>query len=190
MRMKMFLMVFVIVCSLILTHKVYSAPDPVEVEKIKTSAPVHLIGVVRKEELYKDLTQEMGTNYQIRKIEIEVNRYIKNFYNLPNVINVFYPYIPSWQVNEWEGGKRVDLAVKDQIEIWLTLGEYGLEPALGGNTINHLKYAQVRPEPIKEPVLHLIVRKSRSLWVKNSSFVIVGILVLVLLSILFKAYKK
>jgi hypothetical protein len=130
-NMKILLRVvfFILVFGGGMTQKINAAPDPAEVEKIKSMAPVHMIGVVKDDILYKDLSDEMRTHYQIRKMTLTVKYFIKNSKNLPTEINVYYSYIPSWQVNQWEGGRRVDIALKDEIEIWLEDGEYGLKPA-------------------------------------------------------------
>lgn len=188
---KRLLFITVIVFFGIGLQHVFSAPEPTEVEEIKLKAPVHLKAVVLEDELFKDLSKEKGTYYQIRKMRIGVKKFIKNTTNESNEIDIYYSYIPSWQENQWDGGKRVGIAVNDEIEIWLKKGEYGLEPALGGYTVKHLKYADEREEPIKEPLTHVFNRKLHEAW-SNYSGLIVFIILLssLVIIILFSLVKK
>jgi hypothetical protein len=185
---------YVIICVFTfifgITSNVLSAPEPSEVEEIKLAAPVHLIGVVKADQLFKDLSVEMGTNYQIRKMTLEVKSFIKSKNINQDVIDVFYSYIPSWQSDQWVGGKRVDIAKNDAIEIWLEVGEYGLEPALGGYTIDHLRYVHPRNEPLEEPVIHFLKRNIDEAWIKYSSFIVMISLTLIFCMILFSSIKK
>jgi hypothetical protein len=181
---KMLMIILLIFVTFNLSNKVYSAPPPSEVEEIKTRAPVHLIAVVKEDRLVKDLSKEKGTYFQIRKMILKVKTFIKNTPDLPNEIEVYYSYIPSWQENLWVGGKRIDIAVHDEIEIWLEEGDYGLEPALGGNTIHHIKYQANRNEPIKEPKIHKIQTVLKDIWSHHSSMFVFASFLLILIGIL------
>lgn len=145
----------------LLTSAGLAAPPPTEVEERKKEAPLHLIGTVTADEKFKDTSQDEEYPQQIRRMSLRVDRLVKGSEAVKGkmAIEVFYWYIPSWQSNEYTGGERMDIAVGDVIEVWLTDGEYGLEPALGGNTVEHIKYAEIRKEPMPEPFLHQIQRK-------------------------------
>jgi hypothetical protein len=52
----------------------YASPDPAGVEKIKSEAPLHIIGRVTSDELHQDLTEQKGNHYQIRKMNIRVEK--------------------------------------------------------------------------------------------------------------------
>lgn len=166
-----------------------AAPPPTEVKERIDEAPIHLIGTVTADELFKDISKSEQYPQQVRKMNLKVDRLIKvptNEKEKKN-IEVFYWYIPSWQAKEYTGGERMDIAVGDVIEIWLVEGEYGWEPALGGNTVNHIKYAESRKEPIPEPFWHSIGRKSSSLLKENTEALVLVILSIILLLIGVKA---
>ncbi|MEH7441931.1 hypothetical protein V7201_06285 [Bacillus sp. JJ1122] len=169
-----------------------AAPPPTEVKERKDEAPLHLIGTVTADELFKDTSKSEQFPQQVRSMKLKVDRMIR----VPSTekektsIEVYYWYIPSWQAREYTGGERVDIAVGDIIEIWLVEGEYGWEPALGGNTVNHIKYAENREEPIPEPFLHSIERKTSSLLKENTEEIVLILLSLVLILIVIKARKS
>ncbi|EZP77246.1 hypothetical protein H839_06374 [Parageobacillus genomosp. 1] len=161
---------------LFMTMKPNAAPPPSEIEKAKQEAPLHVIGKVTSDQLYKDITEEKEIPVQIRKMTLDVKQILKAPTNETlTTVDIFYTYIPSWQA--YSGAKRMDIAVGDVIEIWLEKGEYGWEPALSGNTVKHLKYVENRKEPIPEPFWHSIKRNVRTVWLIHSSVtVLVGIL--------------
>lgn len=160
-KMLTLLCLIVAVGIILKTATSLAAPPPTEVEERKKEAPLHLIGTVTADEKFKDISQEEEYPQQIRRMSLRVDRLIRgsNEVKEKTDIEVFYWYIPSWQSNEYTGGERMDIAVGDVIEVWLTDGEYGLEPALGGNTVEHIKYAEIRKEPVPEPFMHQIQRK-------------------------------
>lgn len=166
-----------------------AAPPPNEVKERKNEAPLHLIGTVIADEFFKDTSKSEQYPQQVRYMTLQVDQLIK----IPDTekekksIEVYYWYIPSWQANEYVGGERMDIAVGDAIEIWLNEGKYGWEPALGGNTVNHIKYAENREDPIPEPFLHSIERKSSSLLKENTEALVLIVLSFILLLIVVKA---
>jgi hypothetical protein len=169
--------------------KSFATPPPSEIEKAKQEAPLHVIGTVTSDQLYKDITEEKETPVQIRKMSLDVKQILKTPTNETlTTIDVFYTYIPSWQ--SYSGGKRMDIAVGDIIEIWLKKGEYGWEPALSGNTVKHIKYVENRKEPIPEPFWHSIKRNVRNIWLRHSSVTVwIGILVF-LFTVVLLAWRK
>lgn len=181
MRFRRLFFISIILFFCIGIQTVSSAPEPSEIKEMKIKSPVHLKAVVLSDELFQDLTKEKENFYQIRKMKLDVMNFIKNTTNEPNELDVYYTYIPSWQADQWVGGKRVDIAVNDVIEIWLENGEYGLEPTLGGYTVEHIKYALEREEPIQEPTLHLWNRKIDGYWTRHSSLIVFGVLLLILI---------
>ena len=150
-----------VVGIILVTATGLAAPPPTEVEERKKEAPIHLIGTVTVDEKFKDTSRDEDYPQQIRKMSLRVDRLVRGSNDMKekSTIEVFYWYIPSWQANDYTGGKRVDIAAGDVIEVWLTEGDYGLEPALGGNTVEHVKYAEVRKEPIPEPLSHFLKRQ-------------------------------
>jgi hypothetical protein len=187
---KRFTYVLLFICLTIgIGINVSSAPDPLEVDEIKTNAPVHVIGTVKEDILYKEKSKEDGIHFQIRQVVLEVSEIKKQNDSLQKKLDIFYHYIPLWQADLWSGGERVDIAVGDKIEIWLKKGEYGFVPALGGNTIKHLTYMEERPEYIKEPIFHYFTRTLLDLWKLNQGYFILGILLLLLSYIYLKAYR-
>lgn len=169
-----------------------ASPPPSEVEERKNEASLHLIGTVTADVLFKDITSDEQYPQQLRKMNLEVDKLIK----IPETekektsLEVYYSYIPSWQASEYAGGERMDIAVGDVIEIWLEQGEYGWEPALGGNTVEHLKYIKNRNEPISEPILHAFERMSSAFLKQYTEIFVLVVLSLILVLIGVKALKK
>ncbi|MCM3574167.1 hypothetical protein M3172_13305 [Mesobacillus subterraneus] len=168
-----------------------AAPPPTEVEERKKEAPLHLIGTVTADDKFKDISQDEKYPQQIRRMSLRVDRLVKGSEDVKEktAIEVLYWYIPSWQSNEYIGGERMDIAVGDVIEVWLTGGEYGLEPALGGNTVEHIKYAEIRKEPVPEPFLHQIRRKFSFYSVEYIEEFVLLVLSITLLIIFLLAHK-
>jgi len=177
---------------ILVTSTGLTAPPPNEVEERKKEAPLHLIGTVTADEKFKDTSQDEENPQQIRRMSLRVDRLIKGSDEVKekSTIEVFYWYIPSWQANQYTGGKRMDIAVGDVIEVWLTEGEYGLEPALGGNTVEHVKYAEVRKEPIPEPLSHFLIRQLSHYLTKYVEAVVLFLLFTILAFIYIRAVKK
>jgi|GEM_PF-7031795 len=144
---------FIFMILSLFNQTVWAAPDPSEVEKIKSESALHVIGTVISDELIQDLTKEKERPYQLRKMKLQIEEVIsaKSPDQKLDMIEVFYHYYPSWQTDLYVGDSRMDIAVGDKIEIWLEKREQGWESALGGNTVKHLKYAEDRKEPIPEP---------------------------------------
>ncbi len=170
---------------------IFAAPDPVEVEKLKKNAPIQLIGTVVKDELRQDLTTEKELYHQLRTMTISVKEWIR----VPSddrknkSIDVIYSYIPSWQADLYVGGSRMDITVGDVVEIWLRQGDYGWEPVLGGNTVNHIVYVDDREEPIPEPFPHKLKRSLYQIWESNTSLVVLVSLI-VFVSVLMITFRK
>ncbi|MBT2661733.1 hypothetical protein [Bacillus sp. ISL-45] len=177
---------------ILVTFAGLAAPPPTEVEERKKEAPFQLIGTVTADEKFKDTSRDKEYPQQIRRMSLRVDRLIRgsNEVKEKTDIEVFYWYIPSWQSNEYTGGERMDIAVGDVIEVWLTDGEHGLEPALGGNTVEHIKYAEIRKEPVPEPFLHQIQRKFSFYLAEYIEVFVLLILSLILLIIYFSARKS
>ncbi|GMN99367.1 hypothetical protein PthstB1num2_14070 [Parageobacillus thermoglucosidasius] len=181
---------FVLLFMTIFEMKPNAAPPPSEIEKAKQEAPLHLIGTVNSDQLYKDITEDKENPIQIRKMNLDVRQILKAPTNETfTTFDIFYTYIPSWQA--YSGAKRMDIAVGDVIEIWLKKGMYGWEPALSGNTVKHIKYVENRKEPISEPIWHSIKRNIRNVWLRHSSVTVwIGILVFLFTFVLFAWWKN
>jgi hypothetical protein len=185
---------FILMMSLflVIVNTTLAAPPPNEVEERKNEAPLHLIGTVTTDEFFKDESKSEKNPQQLRRMILKVDRLIKT----PDAeqgktdIEVYYWYIPSWQAQEYSGGERMDIAIGDVIEIWLAEGEYGWEPALGGNTVEHIKYVEDRNEPIPEPFMHSIERKATSLFKEKLEVLVLLVLSLILILIAIKAMKS
>ena len=190
--MKKTLIFFIILAiEFIVTSTGLAAPPPTEVEERKQEAPLHLIGTVTTDEKFNDISKDEEHPQQIRRMSLRVDRLVKgsDVVKEQSAIEVFYWYIPSWQAKEYTGGERMDVAVGDVIEIWLKNGEYGLEPALGGNTVEHIKYADIRNEPVPEPFMHQIQRKFSFYLREYTEVYVLLILSIILLIIFFSARK-
>ncbi|MFZ3578671.1 hypothetical protein [Virgibacillus sp. DJP39] len=168
---------------------VYAAPDPSEVEEIKQRSPLQIKGEVMKDTLLLDTSDERGYPSQIRVMALDVYKVIKKPDDLileqDTLLNVTYSYVPSWV--PMSGGAKMDIMAGDEIEIWLESIEGGWEPALGGDTVNHISYAEPRKEPIAEPFTHLLKRNIE----ENIELVIlVGIMLFLLLVTMFFFLRK
>jgi hypothetical protein len=185
----MFTVIFMILFLIIIPQtKPFAAPPPSEIEKAKQGAPLHVIGTVTSDQLYKDITVEKETPVQIRKMNLDVRQVFKTPTNETlTTVDVFYTYIPSWQA--YSGAKRMDIAAGDVIEIWLEKGEYGWEPALSGNTVKHIKYVKNRYEPIPEPLWHFVQRSARTAFLEHSSITVLIVILLFLFMFIFAAWK-
>jgi hypothetical protein len=168
-----------ILLNLCMGSLVFAAPPPTEVLEIKEKSPLQILGEVEADDLLKDKSQERGYPNQIRSMQLRIEKIIKKPTNLDLIsgdsLNVYYSYVPSWV--HMDGGAKMDIAVGDKIEIWLELGEMGWEPALGGETVNHVKYMEPRKEPISEP----LYKKARRIVKGNLEYVIFVGFVLILL---------
>lgn len=136
----------------------FSAMDPAEISQINEKAPYHLIGVVVEDKHIKQLSESIDSPSQLRTMTLEIMELNRWPTNEPmRTIEIIYTYVPPWVSRE--GGKGMDIAVGDVIELWLDVGEHGLEPALGGDSIQHIFYAEKRPvhfpEPITSKALHV-----------------------------------
>lgn len=144
-----------------LSHlNIHAAPPPEEVWEIKNEAPLHVVGTVTSDMLLQDLTNEKDYPNQLRKMELAIEQIIikpkEIELNTGETLEIVYRYTPSWVA--MNGGAKMDIMVGDQIEVWLDQGVNGWEPALGGSTVNHLKYSEPRKEPIPEPWTHWLLR--------------------------------
>ncbi len=179
--------------TLFLPGNTFSSPPPSEIEKAKATAPIHLIGTVTFDQLYKDLTKEKGNPYQIRRMTLSIKRVIKAPPQQKiSKIAVYYFYTPSWE-NDKSGGKPLNIAVGDVIEIWLKKGEVGWEPSFDGYTVNHLKYAKKRSEPIPEPFAHRIQRRFHEAWSHHSDLIVLlGIILFLVVFVMveWKIFRK
>jgi len=166
-----------------------AAPDPVMVENAKAKAQLHLVGAVVSDELYEDLTIRKENPLQIRKMTLEIREIHKSpSARFIKTIDVYYQYVPLWM--SYSGAERVDIAVGDIVEIWLKSGPYGWEPAYSGETINHIKYVDKRPEWIKEPFWHWMKRVSRKFWTMHSASVVFWGIVISLSIIVLISHRK
>jgi hypothetical protein len=180
---------FILLFMTIPEMKPNAAPPPSEIEKAKQEAPLHVIGTVTSDQLYKDITEDKETPVQIRKMALDVKQVLKAPTNeILTTVDIFYTYIPSWQA--YSGAKRMDIAVGDVVEIWLKKGKYGWEPALSGNTVKHIKYAENRKEPIPEPFWHSIKRNVRNVWLRYSSAAVLTGILAFLFTFVLLAWRK
>jgi hypothetical protein len=129
------LLFFVLIWGAI-SSTAFASMDPVEIKEINEEAPYHIVGEVTADEHFKDITEDKKHPKQIRKMTIQISRVEKSPDGIVanNIVEVFYHYIPAWDADEYVGGTRVDIALKDIISIWLSEGVYGWEPVLGGNS--------------------------------------------------------
>lgn len=180
-KTKISLFAFMLI-NVVMASLVFAAPPPTEVLEIKEKSPLQVIGEVKADDLLKDESQERGYPNQRRKMHLLIENIIKKPTNLDLIsgesLNVYYSYVPSWV--PMDGGAKMDIAVGDKIEIWLELGVMGWEPALGGETVNHVKYFEPRKEPIPEP----LYKKAHRIVKGNLEYVIFVGFVLILLFML------
>lgn len=174
----------VIIASLLLFPLSTSASmEPSEIEEIKQQAPLHIMGAVKNDSLIDDLSDQSSYPNQVRQMTLRVSQVIKKpkdaDISTGESFDMFYTYIPSWV--EMAGGEKVDIYEGDQIEIWLEQGEYGWQPASGGDTIHHLTYVEDRSEPIPEPWTHSI----KHTFSEYVGIVIMSVFVLVIAAGLF-----
>ncbi|MGA9228480.1 MAG: hypothetical protein WB217_19220, partial [Mesobacillus sp.] len=187
MKRRLLIMVFIMPLVVFFVNEIIcvASPPPTEVEERKNEAPLHLIGTVTADSMFKDITKEEDSPQQIRKMSLDVAKLIKAPSEEKSIseIEVYYSYIPAWRSGEYIGGQRMDITVEDVIEIWLEKGENGWEPVLGGNTVEHLKYVQNRNNPFPEPFLHAITRITSTIIEKHTSLFVITILTLLLMII-------
>jgi hypothetical protein len=87
---------FILLFMTIFEMKPNAAPSPSEIEKAKQEAPLHVIGTVTSDQLYKDITEEKETPVQIKKIILDVRQILKAPTNeILTTVDIFYTYIPS-----------------------------------------------------------------------------------------------
>ena len=173
-----------IVASILLFPLSTSASmEPSEIEEIKQQAPLHIMGTVKNDSLIDDLSDQSSYPNQLRQMTIHLSQVIKKPADADvatdEPLDISYTYIPSWV--EMDGGKKVDIYEGDQIEIWLEQGEYGWQPASGGDTIHHLNYVEDRSEPIPEPWTHSI----KHTFSEYVGIVIMSMFVLAIAAVLF-----
>ncbi|MEN2767831.1 hypothetical protein [Ornithinibacillus xuwenensis] len=168
---------------LLVTNTVLAAMDPTEIEQINRDAPYHIIGTVTSDELYSDVTKDQEHPIQLRKMTIHITDVIKAPNNMigNRSVDVFYHYIPAWDAKNYNGGKRMDIAKEDVIEIWLEEGDNGWEPAISGDSVHHIRYQEDRSEHIEEPFWNAFTRKLSSLdSIQTDAFVIIGLLIVLI----------
>lgn len=189
-KTKRFLIALILL-NLCMAPLVLAAPPPTEVLEIKEKSPLQVIGEVEEDVLFEDETEQRGYSSQIRTMQLRIDKIIKKPTNLDLVtgesLNVYYSYVPSWV--PMDGGAKMDIAVGDKIEIWLELGEMGWEPALSGETVNHVKYMEPRKEPIPEP----LYKRAHGNVKENLEYVIfVGFVLILLFMVLIsqKFFRK
>jgi hypothetical protein len=176
---------------LITASSIFAAPPPSEVKEIKEKSPLQVIGEVEADVLLKDESQERGYPNQRRTMFLRIEKILKKPTNLVlksgESLNIVYSYIPSWVPTV--GGAKMDIVVGDKIEIWLKLGEDGWEPALGGETVNHVKFIEPRKEPIPEPIYNRAHRTIKE-NLGYAIFVGLAVILLLLVIILQKFFRK
>ncbi|WP_042149442.1 hypothetical protein [Paucisalibacillus sp. EB02] len=174
--------IFILICIVMvctISSTVFAAMDPVEVEKRNEQAPYQITGEVTSDKLYKDVTENTKHPIQVRKVTIEISEVIKAPTGLEknNTVELYYHYIPSWDASEYVGGARIDIAIGDVVTVWLSKGDYGWEPAMGGNSIKHLTYSENRVDYVPEPFLHKVAGMDRTLGNTSPNvFVLCGLL--------------
>lgn len=146
--MRTFLL-FILTFTCTFSMTAWAAMEPSEVEKIKKEAPVQLIGTVIDDKLVKELPEQ---HFQERQMQIQVEEIKKHAPNIevPSSIWIDYTYIPEWL--EMEGGRKMDIAISDRIEIWLEPTANGWQTVLSGDSVHHLSKASKRPEHIAAPI--------------------------------------
>lgn len=189
------LVVLVFLLLLLMVSPVYAAMSPEEIKEIKNNAPLQITGKVTKDVLLHDSSEEKSYPSQIRKIRLQVSKVIKkpSDFSLKagESLDVFYTYVPSWV--ETIGGAKMNIIEGDKIEIWMERGKNGWEPAAGGDTVNHLHYAEPRKGPIPEPFVHGIMRNvtDNKVNIINGIFAVLSLVILFLiLSVAFQKRKK
>ncbi|MCD5322459.1 MULTISPECIES: hypothetical protein [Pontibacillus] len=171
------------VCCLTLhSYVAFAAVSPEEIKEIKRESSVALKGEVVKDRLIKD--QSKGDLYkQDRVMTLSVQEITKGESKLsdPSTVDVFYRYIPTWQRNQYAGGKAMDIAVGDVIKIWLDPAAGKWESSSGGDTVEHIIYKENRSEPLKEPLSHRVQEKmSIDFFTENQAFFVIALLSIIL----------
>jgi hypothetical protein len=182
------IMVFLLIPFSFIAH---GAPDPNEVEEIKENAKLHVIGEVVVDEVVEDFSNQ-SRPYQIRVMTLKVSQVRKSPAGMEEVdqLEVYYKYVPAWSAGDFVGGKRMDIAVSDVIEIWLEEGELGWESALWGSTLTHIEYAGKRNNAIPEPFWHAFKRKSNEFFEHNTSLVVIIAFLIILGFVSYRALKN
>jgi hypothetical protein len=182
------IMVFLITPFSMLVH---GAPDPSEVEEIKENAPLHVIGEVIADEVEEDFSNQ-NRPYQIRIMNLKISEVSRSPAGMEEIdqLEVYYKYVPKWSVGDFVGGKRMDIAVGDVVEIWLEEGENGWESALWGNTVHHIKYTSNRNQAIPEPFWHAFKRKANDFFEHHTSLLVIISLIAALGYVSYRALKK
>ncbi|WP_409300879.1 hypothetical protein [Peribacillus sp. SCS-155] len=175
-----------------ITNTGLTAMDPAKVKKINAKAPVRLIGKVTSDRKFKEETKKNGEPRQIRKMNLQVLQPLKltDHTEGKTSIPVYYTYIPIWLSSEYVGAKFMDIAEGDVIEISLDEGKYGLEPVLSGDSVRHITYVKTRNEPIQEPFLHMIQRKTSEFIQKHSGEFVLICIFFVLAGVVLRTTKK
>ncbi|MFC4410150.1 hypothetical protein ACFOZY_06815 [Chungangia koreensis] len=155
--------------------------EPAEIREINDQAPYHLIGTVTEDKLIQQLSVSKKSPSQLRMMTIELMELNRAPTNEPlRTIEATYTYSPPWVSRD--GGKGMDIAVGDVIEVWLDEGEFGLEPAIGGDSVQHVFYVKERPIHIREPItskaLHVTESFLQNPHTVGNSVVITGLLIL------------
>jgi hypothetical protein len=146
----------------------FSAMDPAEVREINKKAPYHLIGAVIEDKLIQKLSESKDSPSQLRAMTLEILEVNRWQTNEPlRTIEISYTYVPPWVSRD--GGKRMDISVGDVIEIWLEEGEHGLEPAVGGDSVNHIFYVEDRPVHFAQPISLKVIDAGRAFLRKPHS---------------------
>lgn len=159
-----------------------AAMDPAEVNRINEDSPYQIVGMVTADEFIKDITENPDHPVQLRKLTVHISKLVKapENHREDEYTEVFYHYIPKWVMDQYVGGKRMDIAVHDVVKLWLVDGEYGWEPVLGGESISYIEYYQDRAEHIPEPFFHSIMRVLNNFINMNTEILVLIALFLVL----------
>ncbi|WP_449622552.1 hypothetical protein [Robertmurraya sp. Marseille-Q9965] len=181
--MKLYQILLLLTYLFVLPSWILAAPDPVEVEKLKENALLHVSGKVIDDSLDKKSKEDQT---QSRKMVIEIGEISHQNVTPPVSVNdqieVRYLYVPGWIDYT---GKSVLVRTGDIVEIWLEKDGLFYTPIIGGYGVKLLKSNGPRVEHIPEPFTH----KVKSIWHKAwsnsfSPFTVFIVLVLLLVMLL------
>lgn len=186
MRMSIFILIFTFLIFDVCFQAASASPPPTAIERAKLEAVLEIEGIVVNDRLLKDTTKEKQAPTQLRQFTLNIERVIRDMTGKQGEneqLKITYSYIPQWNSLEYDGPKHVDVMSGDKIHIWLKYGANGLEPALSGNTIEHLTKIQPRVEPIEERLTHRTKRILR-LWFNRHLSLLAALALLITLIVI------
>jgi hypothetical protein len=186
--MRLYQILLLLICFFALSQNVIAAPDPIEVKKQQANAPLILEGKVLDDFLIEDFK---GEAKQIRQMLIEVEEIFQQNgspeVQEKQIIEVRYPYFPSWM--DYSGGGSIKVIKGDRLKLWLNKDEHEFTPILGYYGVEVIQANGPRIEHIKEALPHRMARYWNIIWTKYSPFAVL-VFILFCLLLIIRAAKR